>query len=91
VNGGEAVDLREQRKLNQGMGDSLARAFELVMAPLIFAFIGHLIDGWVGMRFTFALVLGLFGLAGTFAKMWFTYNYAMKAEEAKAPWRRSTP
>jgi F0F1-type ATP synthase assembly protein I len=87
------VDLRERqaqnRKLANGMGDSLARAFELVAGPLIFAFLGHLIDRWVGTRITFALVLGLFGLVGTFAKMWFVYAHDMKAEEAKAPWGRS--
>jgi F0F1-type ATP synthase assembly protein I len=87
------VDLRQRqaqnRQLTNGMGDALARAFELVVGPLIFAFLGHLVDRWVGTRITFALVLGLFGLAGTFVKMWLTYGQDMKAQEAKAPWRRS--
>ena len=38
----------ERRELNNGSGEALARAFELVVTPVIFGFFGWLLDGWLG-------------------------------------------
>src|SRR5205085_2570413 len=42
------VDLRHQRDLYSGFGDALARAFEFVATPALFAFLGWLLDRWLG-------------------------------------------
>ena len=68
------ADLRARRHLYNGFGDTLARAFELVLAPVILASLGHLIDRRVGTGYAFAIGLGVFGVVGTFAKMWLQYT-----------------
>ena len=75
-----------QRGLYQGFGDSNTRAFELVLVPLIFGFIGFLIGNAVGFVLPLTLGLGIFGLIGAMVKAVYEYKAAMiKAEEGK-PW-----
>ena len=82
------MDLRDKRELYNGFGDTLARAVELVLTPLLFGFGGHLLDGWLGTGAVFTAVLATLALAGTSIRMYFGYEVAMKAHEAKAPWAR---
>ena len=35
----------ETREMKQGFGDAFAAAFELVITPVIFGFLGWLVDG----------------------------------------------
>jgi F0F1-type ATP synthase assembly protein I len=75
--------LRERRELNQGFGDSLAQAFEVVATTAIFFFIGWLIDRWLGTAPVFMIVLSLVCLVGKLYLMLVAYNEKMKRLEAE--------
>ena len=77
------------RALYNGFGNTLARAFELVVTPTLFALIGHFIDRWLGTRFVFAVALGIFCVVGMSIRMFYGYVEAMKQHEAEALWNRT--
>ena len=76
------------RALYNGFGNTLARAFELVVTPALFALIGHFIDRWLGTGFVFTLVLTVFCVVGMSIRMVYGYIDAMKQHEAEALWGR---
>jgi F0F1-type ATP synthase assembly protein I len=77
------LDLEQRRELNNGFGDSLAKAFELVTTPAIFGLLGFFIDRKLGTTPLFLLVFAL----GTFCyltwKTWGSYERRMQEHEAK--------
>jgi F0F1-type ATP synthase assembly protein I len=77
--------LRERRELNNGFGNALSRAFELATIPLIFAAPGWLVDRWLGTGPVFALLTGLFGLAGVVVRTYYEYVGKMDREHANLP------
>jgi hypothetical protein len=79
------VDLRAKRDLYNGFGNTLSRAFEIVLIPLIFALPGWGLDRWVGTSPLFALLTGGFGLVGVIARMYYEYAARMDAESALLP------
>jgi len=79
------VDLRARRDLYNGFGNSMARAFELAAVPLIFALPGWGLDRWLGTGPVFALLFGLFGLAGVVARSYYEYAARMDREQAALP------
>jgi len=82
------VDLSERRELNNGFGNTLAVAVELVVTPMIFGFFGFLLDGRFGTKPVFTLVLFLFVLAYVVWKQYAVYSKAMDEEQAKLFGRR---
>lgn len=82
------MDLRDRRELYNGFGDTLTRAVEFVAVPAIFAFLGHLVDGWAGTGSLFTVVLAVVALAGTFIRAYYAYEIAMREHEASRPWAR---
>jgi F0F1-type ATP synthase assembly protein I len=84
------VDLREKRELNNGFGDALARAFEFAVTPLLFGFLGHLLDMRLDTSPIMLLVFAGFAVAGMFVKMRYAYDQAMTAQERGRPWHRET-
>lgn len=76
--------------MNQGFGDGMSRAFELVATPLVFGGVGYLIDLVAGTAPVFVVALGAFGVIGTFVRVWFGYDAEMRALEASGPWVRRT-
>jgi F0F1-type ATP synthase assembly protein I len=83
------VDLRQRRELNNGFGDTLSRAFELVITPMVFGFLGFLLDGKLGSRPLFMLVLFFVALGYLVWKMVRGYDADMSAQEAGKPWTRA--
>lgn len=81
----------DRRELYNGFGNTLAKAVELVVTPMIFALGGHLLDARAGTRPMFTLTLLVFALMGMFARMYFAYVAEMSAHEARAPWKRRSP
>jgi Flp pilus assembly protein TadB len=77
------VDLLSKRELNNGFGESLSRAFELVLTPGIFGFFGFLLDRWAGTAPLFMLVfaLGVFGYLCW--KFWGDYERRMQVHEQR--------
>jgi lysozyme family protein len=80
------LDLRDKRELYNGFGDTLAKAVEFVVTPMLFGFGGHLLDGWLGTGVVFTALLAVFALVGTSVRMYYSYEAAMKAHEADSPW-----
>lgn len=82
------MDLRDKRELYNGFGDTLAKAVEFVVTPMLFGLGGHLLDGWLGTGVVFTVLLAALALAGTSIRMYYGYELAMKAHEADAPWAK---
>jgi hypothetical protein len=74
--------------LYNGFGNTLARAFELVVTPALFAVIGHFIDRAAGTHFIFTLALTVFCLIGMSIRMVYGYIETMKVHEEEAVWNR---
>ena len=83
------VDTSQRRELNKGLGDGFTLAFELVLAPAIFALIGLLIDRALGTTALFAVLLGFLGLVGAVARAYYTYAEQMRQQEEGRPWANS--
>ena len=77
------MDLRDRRELNNGAGDALNRAVELVVTPLIFGFFGFLLDRWLGTRPLLMFVLFGLVLAYVVWKHFVLYSRAMEKEQQK--------
>lgn len=77
------MDLSQRRELNNGAGEALARAFELVLSPVIFGGIGWAIDSRIGTFPLITLALFVFVLGYLFWRQFRSYDLAMRKEEAK--------
>ena len=75
-----------KQQLNRGYSDGLARGIEVVLTPLLFGGLGWLLDGWLGTDPFLAIILGTFGVAGIFAKLWLGYDRDMVAQQEGRPW-----
>lgn len=75
------MDLQERRELNNGFGETLARAFELVLTPVMFGFLGY----WLDRRFDtwplFMLGLALPTFGYVVWRMWTGYDRRMVEHE----------
>ena len=80
------MDLKARQDLNQGFGNALGLAVEMVGTPMIFGLLGWLLDRWLGTSPVFTLVLFLFGIVGMAVKTYYAYVEKMKREEAGTPW-----
>jgi hypothetical protein len=84
-------DLAAKRQLNLGYSDGLSRALEIVLTPVIFGFLGGLLDAWLGTRPAFTIAFAVFAVAGLFVKLWIRYDHDMRAHEAKIPGAERAP
>ena len=78
------MDLRAARDVNNGFGEGLATAFELVVTPLLMGFFGWLLDRWLGLHLVFALTFGLFTFGYLMWKLAVRYNHEMAGHESAA-------
>jgi F0F1-type ATP synthase assembly protein I len=79
----------QRRELNKGLGDGFTRAFELVLAPTVFAIIGFLVDRSLGTLPVFTVVLTVFALVGVAVKTYYVYSDQMRQHEEGQPWAKS--
>jgi F0F1-type ATP synthase assembly protein I len=77
------VDLRDRRELNNGFGNALARAVELTVSPVIFGFLGYLLDGRLGTRPVFMIFLFAFTVGYLFWKQYLHYSAEMDEHQRK--------
>ena len=77
------MNLRERRELYNGFGETLARAFEIAVTPLLFGLFGHLLDGAAGTSPLFTIVLFLLAVVGLAVKLYYGYVEEMKVHEAR--------
>lgn len=77
------MDLRQRRELHNGFGESLSRAFELAVTPIIFGFFGYLLDRWLGTRPLFMLLFFVFVISYLIWKQFRGYDEAMRGHETR--------
>ena len=75
------MDLQDRRELNNGFGETSARAFELVLTPIIFGVLGYLLDRRLGTSPLLMLGLGLFTFGYVVWRMWTGYDRRMAEQE----------
>lgn len=63
--------------------DSLGRGVEIAVSVGVFFAIGFLLDNAFDTRPVFMIVLSIFSLLGSFARLWFVYDTDMKLQEVK--------
>jgi F0F1-type ATP synthase assembly protein I len=72
-----------------GFGNALSQAIELVVTPLLFGLFGFWLDGRLGTRPVFTIVIGALGVVGMAVKTFYVYRDAMEREQEGKPWTRS--
>jgi F0F1-type ATP synthase assembly protein I len=77
------VDPRERRELNNGTGKALDRAVELVVTPMVFGFLGYLLDGRLGTRPLFMALFFAIVLTYVIWKQTSGYGAAMDEEQRR--------
>ncbi len=85
------MDLRERQELNNGFGAAMARAFEMVATPGVFAAMGYGLDHLLGLHLVLTWGLGGLAMTGMFIRMYYGYEADMRRHEAAAPWARKQP
>lgn len=83
--------LVERRNLYQGFGNALALAVELAAVPVIFVLGGTWLDGRLGTRPTFTVVLCVVAVVGMGVRSYYAYQERMRIEEEGKPWARPRP
>lgn len=84
------MDLRAKRELHDGFGESLAKAFEMVVTPLIFGFFGFLLDRRLGTRPLFMIALAIVVFGYFVWKFWGEYERQMQRHEAQLGFGRGS-
>lgn len=79
-----------RRKLYSGYADSMTRAFELVVAPLVFGLVGFALDRTFGLTPILTIITVVVAFAGTGVKLWFGYDLEMQRHDVGAPWSAGT-
>jgi F0F1-type ATP synthase assembly protein I len=85
------LDLRDRRETYNGFGEALARAFEIVVTPLLFALAGYGLDRWLGTAPVFLVVLTALAVVGLAVKIYYGYQHEMRAHEAQLLGRPRDP
>ena len=82
------MELRSKWAKPNGTDDGLTQALSLVVGPVLFGFLGYLLDRALGTGPIFVLVFGLLAFFGAVTALYFRYQAAMAKEEADKPWNR---
>ena len=83
------MDLRQQSDVSNGFGDGLQQAFELVVTPAIFGFLGYLLDRWLGTPLVFTFLLTSVVLGYMVWKIVTVYAADMERAQEGKPWTRA--
>jgi hypothetical protein len=85
---GTVDDLKGRQQLYNGFGDSLSRAIELVVTPLLLGLLGLLLDHIFGLTPVLTIALSVFGIVGVSVKMYYAYDRDMQAHDEGQPWAK---
>lgn len=77
-----------QRRFLENLSDANTGAFELVLTPLLLAFVGYFIDGAAGTRPVFTVALGALGFVGAVLRLYYDYVARMKKASEGKPWAK---
>jgi len=69
--------------------DALARGMAMVAVPVVFGFLGSLLDGAVGTAVVFTILFAAFGVACSFTAAYYRYERSIAEHEAGKPWTRT--
>lgn len=83
------MELPDRRDMYNGFADSLSRAVELAVTPLVFAGLGFLLDRWLGLVPLLTMVFFLWALAVTTYMAWSRYDTEMRRHEEQRAARRA--
>jgi F0F1-type ATP synthase assembly protein I len=61
--------------------DAFARALDFALVTLVFVGLGALVDWLLGTMPVFMIVFVIVGLCGQFARLWYSYDAAMREHE----------
>ena len=86
-----AGEPRDQRATWEGFSNALARAVELVGTTLVFVLGGLWIDGRLGTKPLFAVVLGAVAVIGLAVISYYRYMADVAREEEGKPWKTRQP
>ncbi len=75
-------------KERQSQGDPIAQAAEFVVAPVLFGFLGSLLDHRLGTAPLFLLVFGIVGFLGAAVANYYRYMAKVAHDEEGKPWTR---
>ena len=67
--------------------DGFTMAMELALTPLVFGFVGWLLDGWLGIRPALTVVFGLWAFSVVAWMAWRRYDAKMQRLESELPAR----
>lgn len=84
-----AGERRDQRDTWHGFSNALSRSFEMAATLVIFVLVGLFVDGRVGTRPLFTVVLGLLAVIGLGARAYYTYMAQVARDEEGKPWLKS--
>ena len=83
------MELRSKRAQPKGgFNDGLSQALSLVAGPVLFGFLGYLLDQRLGTGPLFLVAFGLLAFLGAVLALYFRDQAAMAKEEADKPWNR---
>ena len=82
------MEADQSAREQQGYGDALTQALTLVVGPVLFGFVGWLVDRWLGTGPVFMLAFGLFGLAGAVVTSYYEFADRMRRHDEGKPWAR---
>ncbi len=77
-----------RRKLYSGYADGMTRAFELVIAPLVFGLAGFGLDRLFGSTPVCTIIAVVLGFSGTGVKLWYGYDHEMRKHDDRAAWTK---
>ena len=77
------------REVQNGFGDGLAKAFELVLTPAIFGLLGFGLDRWLGLTPWLTVLCTVWALGAVSYMTWFRYEAEMRRLEEGAVWART--
>ncbi len=77
-----------RRKLYSGYADGMTRAFELVVAPLVFGLVGFGLDRFFETTPLFTILAVVIAFAGTGVKLWYGYDLEMRRHDENSVWSK---
>lgn len=79
------MEQRDQQELWNGFGDTLARALEFVLTPLLFGLVGAGLDRAFGTSPVLMIALGAVAVVGLALRSYYLYAEEMRVHEQRLP------
>ena len=80
------MERSQRRELTQQMQRSTG-SYELVLAPLLLAFLALMVDRWLGTTPILTIMAAVLGLTGAVIKIYYSYVHEMNQHDADATWK----